>query len=137
MPTPTPIRHKGSYKGQAVEVFLQSDGNELTDGWYVDDGTNRVKVDPEVLFGAVQLDDVEAVAGSVIDAARQRIIDAANAATTFSDFYQLGHVLADSQKAMHGVDRAKNEALARKVAREQAKREEEAARQAQEEAPNE
>lgn len=112
---PTTTRHKGKYNDTPVEVYMTHDEGALKDGWYVDDGTDVVKVDPSVLFSEVYLDDYTDVVELIIERARQRLIDATNAATTFQDFYYLGNILGQSQQDMQVIETARQQAEVRAI----------------------
>lgn len=112
---PTTTRHQGKYGTTPVEIYMIYGEGALKDGWYVDDGIDVVKVNAAVLFSEVDLDDYTDVAELIIERARQRVIDATNAATTFRDFYDLGNVLGQSQQDMQVVESARQRAEARAI----------------------
>lgn len=108
-------KHKGKYNDSDVEVFAQFDGDPLTDGWYVADGKNTVKVEPSVLFDRVELDDYDKVMDDALSQSKARLAAAVDAAQNLQDFYDLGAVLAEAQLVVQSIVQGRSQAVNRQI----------------------
>lgn len=104
-------RHKGKYKGQSVEIYQQRDGDPLTDGWYVDDGTTKIKATPQTIFTNVQVDDFQALVQGIIDTGKERLIARIEEITTMEDFFEVAPVLHELQAEAAAVREARDFAM--------------------------